>query len=109
MYVQPTESTKTLAESLTFLSHLGSCWSIARYLEDMGFKGFRYQSDDTPLARYLRWSTGAVRCEIDPWEVGVLFADDRAVYEHTPEVVTEFERRFDHGEFPHLIQTGVRT
>lgn len=106
--VPPAESTKTLAQCLEFLSHIGNCFTIANYLAAEGFKGFRYQSDDTALARWIRWQTGAVRCEINPWEVGVLYGDDRAVYEYAPDGIAEFERRFDRGEFPALIQTGVR-
>lgn len=102
------EDTKTLAEALEFLTCLGSSYSIGSYLHDQGVKGVRYQSADTALARWIRWVTGADRCEIDPWEVGILFAGtDRAVYEYTPDVVTDFERRFDRGEFPTLVQTGV--
>lgn len=107
--VPPAESTKTLAQCLELISHMGSCYAVAHYLHDLGFKGFRYQSDDTAFARWIRWETGAARCEIDPWEIGVLYDTDKAAYEHTPSLVVEFERRFDRGEFPALIQTGVRT
>jgi hypothetical protein len=104
------ESTKTLAQVLEMITHLGSCYVIAHMLHDHGIKGFRYQSDDSPLSRWIRWETGAARCEIDPQEIGILYAgSDRAVYEYTPELVTDFERRFDRGEFPSLVQTGMRS
>lgn len=99
---------RTLTECLHLLEHLGSCFAIAHYLGAQGFTGWRYQSDDSALARWIRWETGALRSEVDDMEVFLVMPNDRTVSEWKPTVVADFERRFDRGEFPHLVARGVR-
>lgn len=101
------ESTKTLAQVVELLAHLGSPYTVAGYLEGLGIRGLRYRSEDSALARWIRWETGAVRCEIDPWEIAVIYLDHTVQVEYAPDVVADFERSFDRGEFPNLVSTEV--
>lgn len=104
----PVETHRSLTECLHLLEHLGSCFTIAHYLGQQGITGWRYQSEDSALARWIRWETGALRVEIDDEEVWLVMPDDKSVSEWKPTVVADFERRFDRGEFPHLVARGVR-
>lgn len=92
-----------LDDAVGKLAAEGDADQIADYLFTHGHTGRVGESETCPVHRYLRAVTGR-----DVAVAPGMLLPDNGPYVGMPEVVTEFVRRFDRGDYPDLIDEDPR-